>query len=66
MAASITKVVMAGPMPLKTKAIAVRPARITNQGLSTSTMRSGSSMYSSRKFPIGSVIPKMNELGSWM
>ena len=63
-AASIRNAVIAGRRPLITKAIAVRPPSTTNQGVSTRNTRSGSSMYSSRKFPIGSVIPKTNEFGS--
>ncbi len=63
-AASIRKAVIAGRSPLSTKAIAVRPPSTMNHGVSTSTLRSGSRRYSSRKFPIGSVMPKMNELGS--
>ena len=61
-AASISSTVIAGRRPLSTNAIAVRPPSTTNQGVSISTTRSGSSKYSSRKFPIGSVIPKMNEV----
>ena len=55
---------IAGRSPLSTKAIAVSPPSTMNQGVSTSTLRSGSRRYSSRKFPIGSVMPKMNEFGS--
>ncbi len=61
---SIRNAVIAGRRPLITKAIASRPASTMNHGVSTSTLRSGSSMYSSRKFPIGSVMPKTNEAGS--
>ena len=57
--------VIAGRSPLSTKAIAVKPASTKNQGVSTSTSRSGSRNFSSRKFPTGSVMPKMNEVGSW-
>ena len=46
-------------------AIAPSPAIVTNHGISTRKTRSGSSAYSTRKFPIGSVIPKMNDDGSW-
>ena len=46
-------------------AIALSPAIVTNHGSSTRKTRSGSSAYLTRKLPIGSVIPKMNELGSW-
>ena len=55
---------IAGRSPLSTKAIAVSPPSTTNQGVSTSSIRSGSRKYSSMKLPIGSVMPKMNEFGS--
>ena len=45
-------------------AIAASPAIVTNHGISTSNTRSGSSAYLTRKFPIGSVMPKMNDDGS--
>ena len=62
---SISATVTAGRRPETTRAIAVSPAIVTNHGSSTRKTRSGSSAYSTRKFPIGSVIWKMNELGSW-
>ena len=63
-AASITRAVIAGRIPLSTNAIAVSPPSTMNQGVSTSSTRSGSSRFWSMKLPIGSVIWKTNELGS--
>ena len=63
-AASIRSAVTAGRIPLSTKAIRVRPPRVTNQGDSTSRRRSGSRKFVRMKFPIGSVIWKISELGS--
>ncbi len=64
-ASSISTTVTAGRMPLTRNEIAPNPAIVTNHGISTSQTRSGSSAYLTRKFPIGSVIPKMNDVGSW-
>ena len=63
-AASIRSAVIAGRIPLSTKAISVRPPRVTNHGDSTSSRRSGSRKFVRMKFPIGSVILKMSESGS--
>ena len=63
-ASSISATVIAGRRPLVRNAIAASPAIVTNHGISTSNTRSGSSAYLTRKLPIGSVMPKMNDAGS--
>ena len=55
---------IAGRFPLTMNASAVKPASMTYHGVSTSNTRSGSSPYLTRKFPIGSVIPNTNDVGS--
>ena len=55
---------IAGRGPLTSSAIAARPRIVTNHGISTSQTRNGSSAYSTRKLPIGSVMPKTNDAGS--
>ena len=63
-AASIASAVIAARRPLMIQAIAKSPKSVTNHGVSTRNTRSGSSAYSTRKLPIGSVIPKTNDVGS--
>ena len=62
-ASSIAATVIAGPQAADDERDRGSPAIVTNHGSSTSKTRSGSSAYSTRKLPIGSVIPKMNESG---
>ena len=55
---------IAGPRPLIDARDRDEPTSTMNHGVSTSKTRSGSSLYSTRKLPIGSVIPNMNDVGS--
>ncbi len=54
--ANMAAVVTAGRMPLRTNAIAVSPASVTNQGVSTRKVSSGCSMYVTRNVPSGFVM----------
>ena len=62
---SIRNAVIAGRRPLSTKASAVAQPITMNQGVSISRFWTGWSSFSRMKLPTGSVMPKMNELGSW-
>ena len=61
--ASIANVVSAGRRPESTNAMAVNPARVTSQGVSTRNCWRGNRTCSMRKLPAGSVTLKRNAEG---
>ena len=64
--ANISAVVIAGRRPLSTYAIAISPASVMSQGVSTRNVSSGWSMCATRKFPIGFVMSRKRKVvGFW-